>query len=82
MREDSRARSNASVPEPHQETRNVPGFRDGTCAAGQGDDVIFMIEQEYCFLSRDGTHTYLNGNKYCCHCGTRHPSIRNACGQR
>lgn len=45
-------------------------------------DVVDMIEQEYCFLTHDHTHTYLNGELYCRACGMAHPSRRNACGQR
>lgn len=47
------------------------------------DDLIFMLEQEFCFIGPDHTHTYLGNNVHCCKCGTAHPSIRNAgCGSR
>ncbi len=42
--------------------------------------VIDMIEEERCFISPDGTHTYRNLDNFCCHCGMAAPWVRrDAC---
>jgi hypothetical protein len=42
--------------------------------------VIEMIAEEFCFNSPDGTHTYIQGHNYCCHCSMAAPWVRrDAC---
>lgn len=61
-------------------------YADPPSVDGDGEfeeqDVVYMIDQEYCFIGPVHTHTYLNSDVHCCKCGAAHPSIRNSCGQR
>lgn len=41
---------------------------------------VEMIEEELCFVSPDGTHTYIKAQNYCMHCGMAAPWVRrDAC---
>ena len=41
---------------------------------------VEMIEEELCFVSPDGTHTYKKTQNYCMHCGMAAPWVRrDAC---
>lgn len=64
----------AAGEEPHVE---VIGDDIDACTEVYSDPpVIEMIAEEFCFISPDGTHTYLKFRNYCAHCGMAAPWVR------